>query len=231
MLKGVKYSDNASIISTYSEQFGTLAFKVVRSSFRRKARANALCMPLSIVRITFDYHPSRSIHIPREQQILHQPFITSINPIGNAVGLFTVELLTRLLRHSDSDQQLYAYLRGELMRLEQMNDRGLSSFHLQLMSGLLLRLGILPSTDGYKVGHILDFSEGVFRYPWGSSDPIQVAACATLVQFITQPNPEELPLRRDERQALLQLLIDYTAYHFPEVGALNSPEILSQIFE
>lgn len=41
VLGAVRYSDNASIVSTYSECFGALSFKCIRSASRRRGQANA----------------------------------------------------------------------------------------------------------------------------------------------------------------------------------------------
>ncbi|CQB85868.1 DNA repair protein RecO [Chlamydia trachomatis] len=230
VLGAVRYSDNASIVSTYSECFGALSFKCIRSASRRRGQANAFFIPLSILRVTLDYLPNRGIQMPREQEIIHRPLRPSIEPVANAVALFTVELLTRLLRSSGADSAMYSYLRDEIKGLERFSDRGISSFHLRLMAGLLHYLGILPQSETYRPGSLLDFSEGSFRLSWGPEEQGKAYASALLYQFISTPAPEELPLTGQERNLLLQLLLDFLAYHFPDLGTLQSPEILSQLF-
>lgn len=230
VLGAVRYSDNASIVSTYSECFGALSFKCIRSASRRRGQANAFFIPLSILKVTLDYLPNRGIQIPREQELLHRPIRPSIEPVANAVALFTVELLTRLLRSSGTDRALYRYLREEIKGLECLSDKGISSFHLRLLTGLLHHLGILPQSETYRAGSILDFSEGTFRPSWSPEEQGKAYASSLLYQFISSPAPEELPLSGQDRNLLLKLLLDFLGYHFPDLGNLKSPEILSQLF-
>lgn len=230
VLSAVRYSDNASIVTTYSERLGTLAFKAVRSASRRRGRANALFMPLSVVRMTMEYHPTRSIQLPGEPLVVHAPLRPSVDAAANAVALFIVELLTRVVRSSSADAQLYRYLRDEIVRLEEVSERGVSSFHLRLIVGMLHYMGILPDQGLYREGFILDLAEGAFRRAWTSEEQMLGDSSALLVQFITSETPEELPLSRQERNALLDMLLAYLGYHFPDVGTLRSPDVLSQLF-
>ncbi len=230
VLSGVKYTDSASIINTYSEQLGSLSFKVIRSHSRKRGRANALFTPLSIVQTTFNYYPTRAIQVAGELQIIHRPLITTIDPNANAVGLFLTDFLTRLLRNSATDPQLYRYLRAELLGFESLGNRGVSSFHLRMLCGVLHFLGILPAIEKYRKGYILDFDSGTFRPQYSCQEQPRALASELLIQFITEVSPEELTLDREERNALLALLLDYIGYHFPEIGIMKSPDILTQLF-
>lgn len=230
VLDGVRYSDSASIVTTYSERLGTLSFKVIRSASRRRGRANALLVPLSIVRMTFDYQATRSIHIPGELVMVHQPLRPSIDAGANAVALFSVELLTRVLRSSNADSELYQYLRAEIIGLESLESEGISSFHLGLIVGMLHHLGILPDCGQYHEGYILDLSEGAFRQAWSLEEQALAETSALLVSFMTCEHPEEIPLCRQQRNALLDTLLNYLSYYFPDVGRLRSPGVLSQLF-
>lgn len=230
VLSAVRYSDSASIVTTYSERLGTLAFKAIRSTSRRRGRANALFMPLSVVKMTMEYHANRSIQIPGEQVVVHTPLRPSVDPIANAVALFIVELLTRVVRSSGADGALYQYLRNELLGLEEMSGSGVSSFHLRLMVGMLHHLGILPDHERYREGYILDLAEGAFRRAWTLEEQELARSSALFVQFITSEHPEEIPLSRHERNGLLDMLLAYLTYHFPDVGTLRSPDVLSQLF-
>lgn len=230
VLNAVRYSDNASIVTTYSERLGTLAFKAIRSASRRRGRANALFMPLSIVRVTIDYHPNRAIQIPGEQVVVHAPLRPSVDSTANAVALFVVDLLTRVVRSCNPDQAMYRYLRSEILNIEEISTYGISSYHLRVMVGMLHHLGVLPNHELYRGGFILDIAEGVFRKVWNLQESALVDSSALLVQFITTEHPEEIPLSRQERNALLDLLLAYLSYHFPDVGTLRSPEVLSQLF-
>lgn len=228
-LKSVRYSDSSSIVHTYSERFGSLSFKVTRTRSRKRSSASAFLVPLSVLSVVLDYQPKREIHIAREvhlKQILSRP---SCDPSANAVALFCTELLHRVLRVGMSDAQLYRYVREQVGAFDVQSKSELASFHLRLIVGLLHQLGILPQADSYREGYVLDLSEGIFRLPYGRDEVPLARQAGQLVNFITSPSPAEIPLSREQRNALLELLMHYLSYHFPDVGTLRSPEVLSQL--
>lgn len=230
-LKGVKYSDTSSIVHTFSESLGSLSFKISRTpSSRRRGGMGAFFMPLSILSVTIDYQTKREIFIPREISLIHAPLAPSIDPIANAITLFTTELLNRLLRSSGSDKELYRFLKEQIIKIDTLPNHELSSFHLVVIVGLLHYLGILPQAESFRAGYILDYSEGHFRPTYNSEEQLLAEPSQWLHTFITTSNPASIPMNREQRNALLELLLRHLTYHFPEVGTLRSPSILSQLF-
>lgn len=232
VLKGVRYSDTSSIVHTYSEQFGSLSLKITRTPFSKKrGGTGAFFIPLSILSITLDHRENRQIFTPRETNIIHVPSVISIDPIANAVALFLTELLNRLLRTDGGDAKLYGYLRGKIIGLDDLSTERRASFHLGLMTGLLYHFGILPEAESYRDGYVLDCTEGRFRPPYNTNEAIMSEASGLLYRFIATQDPEALPLHRTQRNNFLELLLRYLTCHFPEVGTLHSPDILTQLFQ
>lgn len=187
-------------------------------------------MPLSILSVTLDYQTKREIFIPREYSIIHAPLSPSIDPVANAVALFTTELLHRILRSSGADPALYTFLKEQILAMDHLPRKELSSFHLVVITGLLHYLGILPQVEGYKMGYVLDNSEGQFRPTYNPEEQSLAEASYWLHTFITTPHPASIPMNREQRNNLLDLLLRHLTYHFPEVGTLRSPDILTQLF-
>lgn len=237
-LRSVRYSDVASIVQVYSREYGTLSFKVSRSSFSRSRRSSGggratryLLYPLSLLSVTFDYALHRDIFVVRDASVLHLPSRPSSHPSANALALFTQELLSRLLRTDGGcDTPLFEYLKAEIVDLDELPIAQLPSYHIRLLSGLLYYFGIFPQVEGYQLGYVLEQSEGTFRPPQTLQERADATAYQLLFDFLRSPSPLELSMSREERNGLLRLLLDYLSYHFPEVGTLKSPQILSQLF-
>lgn len=231
ILRGVRYSDSASIIQTYSDLYGSLSFRVSRSTRRSTAGGmRAFFVPLSLLAVTFDYHQGREVQQPKEVTSLSVISSVSTDPVINAEVLFVSELLTHLLRAQGVDRELFSYLRGQISALDTMEPRHAASFHLRLMSGLCYHLGILPECDGYVLGYILDVRDGHFRMPISSSELVRREATELLVQLFTDTHPEELPMNRQLRNDLMNILLEYLGFHFPDLGNLRSPSVLSDLF-
>ncbi|MDO5036493.1 MAG: recombination protein O N-terminal domain-containing protein [Porphyromonas sp.] len=231
VLKGVRYSDTHSIVHTYSEDFGTLSFRVSHAnSRRRRGGMRAFFIPLSLLRVSLDYRQNNDIHLPREVSIVHAPLRPTIDPHANAIALLITEVLSRVLRIHQSDTQLYNFIRGEVLRLETVSTAELPAFHLALLSGLCLHLGVMPSTEGYQEGYILQPQEGRFTPPISAEEHRRIPASALFYQFITSPTPELLPLNRHQRNDLLALLLHYLAHYYPSLEHLRSPDVLKRLF-
>ena len=97
------------------------------------------------------------------------------------------------------------------------------------MTGLCHHLGILPRYEEYRLGHVLDLQEGLFRAPRSRGEGAETGKAELLYRFITDPDPLSIPLSREERNSLMTLLLDYMTYHFPEMGTLKSPAILRRL--
>lgn len=231
VLRSVRYSDSASIVQTYSDLYGSLSFRVSRSTRRiASGGARAFFVPLSILSITFDYHQGRDVQHYRD--VTPQSVVTSAStdPIVNAEVLFISELLSHLLRSQGVDRNLFGYLRDRISRLDSMSREHAASFHLHLMAGLCYHLGIIPNCDGYTAGRVLDLHDGHFRAPVSAADQHRREASALLVRFFIDEHPEEIPLNQQMRRQLLSLLLGYLGHHFPEVSNLRSPVVLSDLF-
>lgn len=230
VLKAVRYSDTNSIVHTYTEQFGSTSYLVSRSSGRKSGGLRALFLPLSVVQITTDHRPNKDIQRIKEATILHTPMRPSVDPVANAIALFVAELLDRILRSSDCDPQLFAFVTSEIRRMEEVDAQSMASFHLYFLGALSWRLGIMPDVEGYRKGDILCCEEGRFRPAIGRQESERSEVSYLLHKMLTMPRQETLVIDRNGRNKLLALLLQYFDHHFPGVSQLKSPRILQELF-
>lgn len=233
ILQAVRFSDTAYMIHVYSDLFGSLSLRASRPAGPSKRRTTggtrALFIPLSVVRTTIDYRASREVFIPSGTTIVRLLSSPGTDPSANALALFATELLHRLLRSGLPDRDLYRYITESLESLDRLTPQERASWHLQLMTGLCHHLGILPQYESYRAGQVLDCGEGLFRPVRTRSEVAETGPAELLYRFITSPDPLHIPLSREERGRLMSLLLDYMAYHFPEMGTMRSPDILRQL--
>lgn len=232
VLQAVRFSDTAYMIHVYSDLFGSLSLRASRPagpSRKTTGGTRALFIPLSVVRTTIDYRATREVFIPGGTTIVRLLSSPGVDPVANALALFATELLHRLLRSGSPDRALYHYITESLERLDLLSPEERASWHLQLMTGLCHRLGILPRYEDYRPGEVLDSGEGLFRPVRTRGEVAETGVAELLYRFITSPDPLHIPLSRGERSRLMSLLLDYMAYHFPEMGTMRSPDILRQL--
>ena len=231
VLDAVRYSDTAAIVHTYSRDFGPLHLKVSRpSSRRRQGGARAFFSPLSLLEVTMDYRPKREVQTPLEARLEGCPGCVATDPGANAVALFLTELLFRLLRSEEPDKALFSLLRGEILSMDLLSSAELANFHLVLLTKMLPLLGVLPDLNGYREGYLLDFEEGRFYPPAGGHQRERIRVSGLFCRLMKEEAPLSVPLTREERGGLLDLLLGYLGTHFPSVQGLKSPAILPLLF-
>ncbi len=207
-----------------------MSFKISRSKRQKSTGARAFFIPLSQLSVTLDYRPMREIQLPLEVQISHVPFCASSSVVGNAVAIFSTEVLSRLLSSNGPDENLYTDLSSLVLKMDDLPECDLASFHLELLILLVRHFGILPQTDQYCPGYVLSFSDGIFRPISSLSDRAHQRGSHTLYRCLTEQNLYSVTQNRKLRKELLELLLEHLAHYYPIVGDLRSPSVLSELF-
>lgn len=231
VLKAIRYSDSSSIVHTYSKELGSISYKVARTSRKRSGSVRAFFMPLSHLKVEMNYFPNREVQVaPKEVELLYLPSQPSYDPVANAVALFMTEVLHRLLRVEQGESDIFEFIIKMVRRLDTLPPAQLPSLHLQFLVELTHHLGILPRVEGYQKGYILSFDAGSFEPISREEDALWREASEILVAFIHSEEPCAMPLNKVQRNAVVSLLLDYITYHYPNLGTIRSPEVLSTLF-
>lgn len=230
VLSNIPYKDTASIVHCYSDTLGSLTFKVSRSKSNRLG-TRGLFYPFSIVGVTFEHRPTRDIQTPKECVVICNPSRLHSNPVGNAVALFSTELLHKVLYHSTPDQVFFVALKEALLQFDHYSKSELASFHLYVTLLLLQHLGIYPQCDAYTEQSVFDTSEGIFRKAKTAIEIQEYAPLSRLLYtLLSSSTPLKIPLNGEQRGALQHLLLYYLRYHYPSIGELRSPQIIASLF-
>lgn len=231
VLTAVQYSDSNSIVHAYTSLFGSVSYLVSRSVRRRSGGLRAMFIPLAQLHLTTEHRSTRDIQRVREATILHAPMRASVDPVANAISLFLADLLDKILRMGGSDAMLFQFVSTALVQLETVDRTTLASFHLRFMVELSAHLGILPDRQSYAPGDILAIDEGAFRAPITHAESEALAApSALLVSLLDDPEKALGLVCRDERNALLDLLLRYLDHYYPGTASLRSPSVLQTLF-
>lgn len=178
-----------------------------------------------------NYYPNREIQLaPKEVDLLYLPTKPTHDPVANAIALFITEILHRLLRVEVGENDLFSFITKIVKSLDTLPTNHLASLHLQFLVELCHHLGILPVSETYKRGYVLSFDDGSFHPIARPQEAIFQEPSAHLIAFICSEMPCSIPLNKHQRNALLTLLLEYVSYHYPNLGAIRSPEILSSLF-
>ncbi len=231
VLGTVKYSDRNNIVRIYTDGHGLMAFAVPQGATRGARMRNAMLMPLSLVEMEARMVPGRelaSLHDLRVTLPLHS---LRSDPVKSAVAMFMSEVLTRVIQEQEQNPALYTYIYNSVTILEHAT-AGIANFHICFLYHLGALLGIEPDVSTHREGYWFNMTEGTFTpMPRGGRHlRPQEASVIVLLSRMRYDNMHLYRFNREQRNQVLDIILDYYALHHSTLGTLRSPEVLKQLF-
>lgn len=233
-LRTIKYDDRRSIVTAWSDALGRISLIVPAGATREARRRRALMMPLSIFEGEVDVRPGRELLSIRDVRPLHVSQSTAADAGKAVVAMFLSEVLERLLRQSQPDAVLTAFLHESIAALDGMPTAvGVANFPVVFLYRLTRFLGISPDEGSWREGRVLDLLDGVYR----SGAPIHgryldaaESRLAALLARLDYVNSARLGLPRAVRRAMLERLLGYYSLHYVSLESLRSTQVVAEIF-
>lgn len=232
VLHSLKYSDSATIVTIYTRQHGRASYMVYGVNKKNAACKPAFLQPLSLVELDASHLPGKEIQRIKEVRILHSFSEIPFDPVKNSIALFLSEVLFRVLRQSEPDEEMFSFLENSI-RLLDSNKEGIANFHLVFLMELTRYLGCCPNHEKEASGYF-DLSNGIFLrqkplhihflMPEESSDILKILQS----DYETM---NSLVFSRKRRSELLESIIEYYKLHIPDFNGLHSLEVLQSLFD
>ena len=233
VLHSMPYSDKYTIIYIYTEQFGRVSYMISRSRGKRSRVSSSLFMPLSVIEMEVEHKNNRDIHRIREARACFPIMELSCNPVKNVIALFLAEVLFRVLKETQADEALFAFLDESVFLLES-TDKSVANFHLVFLLHLLHYLGIFPNLDSYRFASYFDMLNAVFvdavpmhKY-FLTAEESQVFANLLRISF---DNMHAYAFSRADRVGIVNRIIEYYRLHLPEFPEIKSIAVMQSLFD
>jgi DNA repair protein RecO (recombination protein O) len=230
VLSSLKYGDTSLIVKCYTQEEGVKTY-LIRGVLKPKKSGlkAAYFQPLTQLRIVANHNSKNTLNSIKELQIIHpyKTFHTDI--VKQSVVLFLSEVLSNSIQEEEQNLALYEYLETAFIWLD-LHDR-VANFHLLFLLNLTGFLGFYPDTsEKNKKG--FDLLEGIF------SDQIHeknVISKNDFYQFkkllgIIFDTLENVTYSKEERQLVLQVIIQYFKLHLDSFRNPKSLQVLETVF-
>ncbi|MCM1318905.1 MAG: recombination protein O N-terminal domain-containing protein [Muribaculaceae bacterium] len=234
VLNTVRHSDRASIVSVYTRTHGRLSLLVNVGSGKSARRQAPMLMPLAQVEFESTIGAGKELLRPRGLAFTTTYRSIYFSPVKNTIAFFLAEFLNKLLRLSDADPAIFLYIRESLLALDMLPEKNVANYHLIFLSGLASFMGISPDIESYTPGALFDMRAGTYSSLLPGHNDILIGDSARIPLILSRlnyANMHLLKLRRADRASLLDGILHYWAIHFPGLSNLNSPEILTILFD
>lgn len=232
VLNTIRYSDKHNIVHIYTDGRGLMSFAVPIGKTQAARMRNAMLMPLSLVSLEAAVTNGRDLARMRELQRNYPLASIYSDPVKNAIALFISELLAHVIQEPEGNPYLFSYIEQAVQLLEQMHGQ-VANFHICFLYHLGAHLGIQPNLESYSKDYWFDMTEGVFVPAAVRGHALlqpQEAQVIHLLSRMTFSNMAVFRFTREERNRMLDVIINYYRLHNAAIGSLRSPDILKQLF-
>jgi len=228
VLKTIKFNDTSLIVKCYTE-LGVKSYliKGVLSSKKNKIKP-AYFQPLNILELIANHNNKGNLNSLKEVKISYAYNDIPNNIAKQSILLFLTEILNYTLQEEEPNKSLFDFLNTSLQLLDTKKD--IANFHLLFLLKLTGFLGFYPQTKNINYPYF-NLQEGQFEtnYLLGAIKGQKVNLFKSLLG-INFDSMNTLNIDKNERNLLLDVLINYYELHISGFKKINSLPILKIIF-
>lgn len=231
VLSTIKYGEADLIARLYTRELGTQSYmlKGVRKSRKGKLRISYF-QPLIQLDIVTQHKGKGSLEYIKEAHVTPAYDTIYTDIVKSSVVMFFSEMLTQLLTEQQPDANLYDYLSSIFQFLDQSD--AVANFSIKTLLDLTAHMGFQPDVEtiDFPYFNLLDGSfdnNGVLPHHATIEE-------SNLIKLFLGTNfaaINEIKMNREERNSLLNLVIDYFQIHLHVFKKPTSLTILKQLFD
>ena len=225
------------MVTIFTEKLGIQTYLVngVRTSGRTGAKS-AMLQPATLLSLVAYNFPNKNLQRLKEfsREISTSQIFESV--VKNCVALFMVELLGKVLKQPEPNEDLYAFAEESLIQLNIASTVVTANFPLFFATHLTHFLGLQLGRGGFKnSGNLFfDMEDAAFTETRPQHENFVEGILAENLLLLTQiTTPEfltELRLNQHQRKELMQVLLKYYSLHLEDFGTLRSLPVLYEVF-
>ncbi|MFI3318482.1 MAG: DNA repair protein RecO [Rikenellaceae bacterium] len=232
VLSTVKYGESSMVLQMLTEDVGRQSFMVqgIRSSKGRGSKM-ALLQPLFALEYEATKPTRGELHRLNQMQSGITLQRTPFDIRRSSIALFIAEVIYRLIRESEPNDQLFGFVWGSIEALDTIEE-GVANFHLWFLSNLARLMGYSPGND-HRYGAWFDPREGLYTpFQPNISSALNPDNAVILRDFLEcdVQHLGEIGLNRQQRVLFLDGLLAYLGYHLNIKESVESTKILRELF-
>ena len=227
----VKHSDRHNIVTLFAREQGRVSLLSSAGGGKTARMRNSALMPLSVISADINFNATRELQFlgKFQRDIVWRDLYFS--PAKSAVAMFITEFLSSYMRQSPPDPMLWDFTVRAIGQLDAADSAAyVANFHLAFLIEFLDYAGIRPDLSAWREDGWFDMRGGtVSIMPPAHRDVIVPRQMHTL-RLLGRMNLRTAALfrfKKEERRELLGALLHYYSLHFPGLGNLKSPSVLT----
>jgi DNA repair protein RecO (recombination protein O) len=240
VLRTVKYGETSVIATIYTSKFGLQSYLVngVRKSSAKGSKAIML-QPAALLDLEVYHSDLKNLQRIKELSWAHLYQQLYNDVVRNSVATFMVELLTKVFRQPESNEDLYLFIEDAFLSVDQSAPEVTANFAiwfaLQLPQFFGLQLQEAPAALIKGDSLYLDLMAGQFTTEQPQHPQYLEGEWALIIADllkVMQPTElAEFKLKKEARRTLLHALLQFYQYHFQDFGTMRSLKIMQEVLD
>lgn len=230
VFRTVKYSDNSSITTIFTEKFGLRTYMIKGLGSSKTSLKKGAIQNLNLLNLVVYEKEKNNLQTIKEIESILPYHSIPFNIRKTSIIMFLNELLFHSIKEEAANQNLFDYVYHGLLEFDDL-ETGIENFHLQFIVGLTRFLGFFPRNNYSNQNMFFDLQEGVFV----SDQPMHSNYLNSELSEklnLMQQGPEcldQLFLHSSARNELLERFLLYFRLHLPSFGELKSHLVLKEV--
>lgn len=232
VLSSIPYNDTSLIVKAYTKDFGLQTY-ILRSVRKVGSRTKVQhFQSLRILQLEISSMPKTKLHNIKTSSLISGYEQTGSNIVKTSLAIFMAEVLNLSIKENIPNEDLYFFLKEQVMALEKAEETALSEFHLHFLIDLSAKLGFRPYDNYSEQAPFFDLLSGQFTPSPQDKDVLNLQSSHSLHNLLlanTQITHPKSTATRIERRELSDNLARFYAIHITTGKMIRSHEILSLV--
>lgn len=247
VLHSFKFGESRLIVEMFTREVGRLSFAVPIPKTAKGRLKKQYFQPMTLLEVECDVRQRVQLQKLKDAHLLAAYTSIPFSPEKLAITLFTAEFLYHALRSEQQDELLFAYISSSMQWLDAA-PAGYANFHLTFLMHMSRFLGFYPNLDSLtpnpspkregslrSEGNELFFDLREARFC--NTAPLhrdflqpEEAGMIQLLMRMDFPTMHLFRLSHQERNRIVDVLVQYYRLHIPQFPELRSLSVLQELW-
>ena len=232
VLHAFKYGEARLIVDMFTREAGRLSFAVPIPKTSKGRLKKQYFQPMTLLEVECDVRQRTQLQKVKDARMLATYTSIPFSSEKLAITLFTAEFLYHALRSEQQDQLLFAYICSSMQWLDAA-PTGYANFHLTFLMHMSRFLGFYPNLDDYAEGCIFDLRTATLSLQVPTHRDFLHPNEARMIQLLMRmdfPTMHLFRLSHQERNRIVDVLLQYYRLHIPQFPELKSLGVLQELW-
>lgn len=238
VLHSFKFGESRMIVDMFTCEAGRLSFAVPIPKTSKGRLKKQYFQPMTLLEVECDIRQRIQLQKLKDARLLTTYAAIPFSPEKLAISLFVAEFLYHALRSEQQNKPLFAYICDSMQWLD-MAATGYANFHLTFLMRLSRFLGFYPNLEEWEekngeFGNLLfDLREARFcrmtplHRDFLNPDEARMIHLLMRMDF---PTMHLFRLSHQERNRIVEVLLQYYRLHIPQFPELKSLAVLQELW-